>query len=174
MPRAAAAGHKFTPFDDPTHGVQKLFDDLGTGLWPGLAWERGDPAHRYPGLRRRVLGAAPGRHDLFAEVGSLAPAAVVTPRTISCRPSPCTIPSVRPGPTAIPSTLPSAAKSAISPTTTPFSARQRVGEPVLMSHLNAGLWVHAMRLHVNHQFVVSYNGVVSDNPLSVRPWGAFP
>ena len=31
-----------------------------------------------------------------------------------------------------------------------------------------------MHLHVNHQFVLSHNGVVSDNPFWIDMWGSFP
>ena len=59
--QGAAPGHKFTPYNDPDAQVQRLFDDLGTTPWPGLSWEAGRSAHRYPGLPPEYLAAAPGQ-----------------------------------------------------------------------------------------------------------------
>jgi hypothetical protein len=173
MPRAAVTGHKFTPFDNPTDSVQKLFDDLGTGHWPGLAWEQGDPLTNTPAFRQYVWVLHQASPNLFAEVGSLAPGVIY--------PADAFVNAFLRDPFSpiranrIPQYFTISGQSGHFSHNNPFICpNHRVGEPTLIRHLNAGLWVHAMHLHVNHQFVVSYRGVVSDNPLWVDMWGAFP
>jgi hypothetical protein len=58
-----------------------------------------------------------------------------------------------------------------SPTITPTN---RVGEPVVVHILNAGLWTHAMHLHANHFYVTSVNGEVSANPIWVDVYNVYP
>jgi hypothetical protein len=61
--------------------------------------------------------------------------------------------------------------SHFSPQITPMG---RVGEPVVVHILNAGLWSHSMHLHANHFFVTSVNGVPSENPIWLDVYGIFP
>ena len=173
MPRAAVPGHKFTPFDQPTPSVQQLFDDLGTAHWPGLAWEQGDPLTDTPAFRQYVWVLHQASPNLFAEVGSLAPGVIY--------PAADFVQAFLHDPFSptranrVPQYFTICGQSGHFSHNHPFICpNNRVGEPVLIRHLNAGLWIHAMHLHVNHQFVVSYNGVVSDNPFWVDMWGAFP
>lgn len=41
----------------------------------------------------------------------------------------------------------------------------RVGEPVVIRILNAGLNTHSLHIHANHIYVTGINGTVQDNPL---------
>jgi hypothetical protein len=43
----------------------------------------------------------------------------------------------------------------------------RVGEPVVIRLLNAGLWSHSMHIHANHVYITAVNGVVQTNPIWV-------
>jgi hypothetical protein len=45
----------------------------------------------------------------------------------------------------------------------------RVGEPVLVRILNAGLMTHSMHLHCNHYYVISVDGVVQGAPVGDIP-----
>jgi len=117
-PAAAAVGHNFTPYDNPTPHVQNMFDDLGNpNVWPGLKWEGSDPTTNTP-PSARMSGC------------TTRPAPTCSPKWATCRPgrsirpssswtgSPATR-SARPGTTACPSISPSTA----SPASCPISAR---------------------------------------------------
>ncbi len=43
----------------------------------------------------------------------------------------------------------------------------RVGEPIVIRVLNAGLWSHSMHIHANHVYITSLDGVVQENPFWV-------
>ena len=74
MPNKAAAGHKFTPYSNPTPSVQQLFDDFGSSRhFPGLAWEQGNPATNTPAFRQYVWILHEASSRLFAEVGQYTP-----------------------------------------------------------------------------------------------------
>ena len=40
----------------------------------------------------------------------------------------------------------------------------RVGEPVLIRLLNAGLWLHSTHIHANHEFVLQHNNRTDVGP----------
>jgi len=172
MPRVAS-GKRFTPFDDPTPSVQKLFDDLGTSHWPGLAWEQGDPLTDTPAFRQNVWVLHQASPNLFAEVGALAPGVIY--------PADAFVQAFLHDPFSpiranrVPQYFTICGQSGHFSHNHPFICpNNRVGEPNMIRFLNAGLWTHAMHLHVNHQFVLSHNGVVSDNPFWIDMWGSFP
>jgi hypothetical protein len=50
----------------------------------------------------------------------------------------------------------------------------RVGEPVVIRMMHAGLQTHSMHIHANHVWVTSINGVVQSNPLWVDTMTAHP
>jgi len=50
----------------------------------------------------------------------------------------------------------------------------RVGEPVIIRVLNAGLWTHSMHIHGNHVYLLALNGAVQKNPLWVDTFTARP
>jgi hypothetical protein len=173
MPRTAAPGHKFTPFDNPTPSVQQLFDDLGTGHWPGLAWEQGDPATDTPAFRQYVWVLHQASPKLFREVGSLPPGQLYPANQFVNLFLRDAFSPTQDNMNAQYFTI--AGQSGHFSHNNPFLCpNNRVGEPVLIRHLNAGLWVHAMHLHCNHQFVLSHNNAVFDNPFWIDMWGAFP
>jgi hypothetical protein len=55
-----------------------------------------------------------------------------------------------------------------------ISPMNRVGEPVIIRCLNAGLHVHSLHIHANHVYVLSENRVVSQNPFWVDTWTLHP
>ena len=163
--------NKFTPYDNPTTHVQDLYNAFGDpNIFPGLAWEEGDadliiyyattPFRQYVWLTHQ---ASP---KLFAEVGNHPagqdyPAADFLQKFLRSTFSP-TRDNYNPQYFTINGQ--SGFFGHFSPTITPMN---RVGEPVVIHILNAGLWTHAMHLPANHFYVTSVNGVVSDNPIWV-------
>jgi FtsP/CotA-like multicopper oxidase with cupredoxin domain len=171
MPRAAHPGHKFTPYATPSPAVQQIYDDFGTTEhYPGLAWEEGDPATTTPAFRQYVWLCHQASPVLFAEVGDFTPgqdypaaqftdhffndayADTFTTGVFNRKPHFFTI----------------SGQSGHFSHNRPFLCpNNRVGEPVLIRILNAGLMGHSMHIHANHVYVTSINGVVQTNPLWV-------
>nr|WP_263326576.1 multicopper oxidase domain-containing protein [Neobacillus sp. Marseille-Q6967] len=174
MPNDPVAGHKFTPYSTPTPAVQQLFDDFGSSShFPGLAWEQGDTATHTPAFRQYVwvLHAASSR--LFAEVGNYPPGrdypasqfiqAYQRDRFrsdgLNRKPEFFTINGQ------------SGWFAAHNPYITP---NHRVGEPVVIRILNAGLSMHSLHIHANHVYVTSINGVVQENPIWLDTFTVHP
>ena len=184
MPATPAVGAtKFTPYDNPTPAIQQLFDDFGPSEhFPGLAWEEGDAtpwaldptkANVTP-FRQFVWLLHQASPNLFAEVGSLAPGVLYDPQAFmdaflrdpfqpnqdnNRNPQYFTINGQ------------SGFFSHFNPVVTPMT---RVGEPVVIHILNAGLWSHSMHLHSNHFFVTSINDVPQENLLWIDVFGVYP
>ncbi len=166
LPAAAASGHKFTPYDNPTPGIQKLFDDFGSSAhYPGLAWEQGDPATFTPAFRHYVWILHEASPVLFAEVGSLAagqiyPAQQFLDRFLRDPFSP------NPNNSRLPQYFTVNGQSGhYAHNNCYVTPMGRVGEPAMCHILNAGLWTHSMHLHANHFYIGSVNGVVQENPI---------
>jgi len=173
-PSAAVLGHKFTPYDPPSTHVQNLFDDFGSSShWPGLAWEEGDPNTSTPPFRTYVWLTHQASPALFAEVGNLPPGQIYNPQTFmnAFLRDPFSPTRNNRIPQFFTINGQSGFFSHFSPAITPMG---RIGEPVVVHILNAGLWTHSMHLHCNHFFVTSVNGVVSDNPIWVDVYNVHP
>jgi len=177
MPNAAKPGNKFTPYAPTlvTRPVQRLFNDLGSSAWyPGLAWHQGDPATDTPAFRQYVWVLHQASPKLFEEVGSLPagqlfPAATFVdafakdPFTVFARDS------------RIPQYFTINGQSGHFTHNNPYICpNNRVGEPVIIRVLNAGLWTHSMHIHANHVYVIARNGRVSANPIWVDTFNALP
>lgn len=193
MPAAAAAGHKFTPYDPTlvTPGIQKLYDDFGPSAhFPGLAWEEGDstpwsldptkvnctPFRQYIWLDHQ---ASP---KLFAEVGNYTagldyPAAEFLEK-FNRAPVPTLNASGNSADTGYtPSYFTISGQSGMFSHFSPqVTMMGRVGEPCVVHILNAGLWTHSMHLHANHFFVTfdSKVGGVMENPIWVDVYTVNP
>ncbi|MBI4283229.1 MAG: multicopper oxidase domain-containing protein [Chloroflexi bacterium] len=198
MPTTPAASHRFTPYDNPTPGVQKLYDDFGTynpatGLgsthFPGLAWEQGDSTPwaldatrvNCPPFRQYVWLTHQSSPKLFAEVGNL-PAGQVYSATEFLEKflrgtfavnnsSVVTQANQSYTPQYFTINGQSGMLSHFSPNITMMG---RVGEPAVVHIINAGLWIHSMHLHANHFYVTCVDGIVRENPVwldvfEVRP-----
>ncbi|MBI2859561.1 MAG: multicopper oxidase domain-containing protein [Chloroflexi bacterium] len=189
MPTEAdrTAGHKLTPYGGlaAEHGVQRLYDDFGSSHFPGLAWEEGDsstwalydPVHdgptpvvNCPPFRQYIWMTSQASPNLFAEVGNYTagqdyPAQQFLDKFLrdSFHLHQHSSPDAM-----IPQYFlingQSGMFSHFNPTVTPMG---RVGEPVIVHILNAGLWTHSMHLHANHLWITSVNGVVNPNPIWV-------
>jgi hypothetical protein len=176
-PDKAASGHNFTPYDNPTPHVQNLYDSFGTSTFPGLKWEEGDTdlslPNPTPPFRQYAHVYHQASPNLFAEVGNYPPGEVYpaaqfmqkflrdpfSPTRANGKPQYFTINGQ------------SGFFSHFSPAVTPIN---RVGEPVVMHILNAGLHTHSMHFHCNHIFVTSINGEVNPNPIWVDVYGIRP
>jgi hypothetical protein len=173
-PAVAPAGHKFTPYDSPSTHVQALYDDFGgTTHWPGLAWHEGDPTTKTPPFRQYIWLTHQASPNLFAEVGSLPAGQLYDPQAFmdAFLRDPFSPTRANRIPQYFTINGQSGFFSHFSPAITPMG---RIGEPVVVHILNAGLWTHSMHLHCNHFFVTSVNGVPSQNPIwvdvfTVRP-----
>lgn len=174
MPAAPVAGHKYTPYDNPTPGVQGLYDAFGSDYWPGLAWEQGDPATFTPPFRHYVWITHQASPVLFAEVGKLPPGQIYNSQQFI---NAFLNDPFNPDPNK--SRLPQ--YFSICGQTGHFAHNNcyvtpmgRVGEPAVVHILNAGLWTHSMHLHANHFFVTSVNDVVQENPIWVDVYNVEP
>ncbi|MHB8882829.1 MAG: multicopper oxidase domain-containing protein [Thermodesulfovibrionales bacterium] len=178
MPRAPHPGHKYTPYAAPSPAVQKLFDDFGTAPhWPGLSWEQGDPATDTPAFRQYVWLCHQASPILFAEVGNFTagldyPAAQFANLFNND-------PYVDTFNTGIMNRKPHfftiSGQSGHFAHNNPFICpNNRVGEPVIIRVLNAGLQAHSMHIHANHVFTTSINGIVQENPLWVDTMTLYP
>lgn len=174
LPTAAASGHKFTPYDNPTPHVQDLYDSFGNpDVFPGLAWHQGDAATLVPAFRQYVWLTHQASPNLFAEVGNHTPgldypAAQFTQKFLRDPFSPTKLNNI---PQYFTINGQSGFFSHFSPEITPMG---RVGEPCVVHIMNAGLWTHSMHIHANHIYVTSVNGVVSDNPIWVDVYTVRP
>jgi hypothetical protein len=174
MPAAPAAGHKFTPYANPTAAVQQIFDDFGSAAhYPGLAWEQGDANSGTPGFRQYVWLIHEASSRLFAEVGSLKPGQTMDPAVFVQKflSDPFQTNGLNHKPEFFTIVGQSGHFSHNNPFVCPMN---RVGEPVVIRILNAGLNSHSLHIHANHVYVTSVNGVVQDNPLWVDTFTAHP
>lgn len=152
---AKPSGAKFTPYDDPTPIIQKLFDDLGqTPWWPGLSWEEGDPFTNTPAFRQYIWLLHQASPNLFAEVGDFTPgldypADQFVQKFLHDPFSPTNA-------NAIPQYFTINGQAGHFSHNTPYiNPNVRVGEPVLIRILNPGLWTHSLHLHANHFYVLN-------------------
>ena len=169
MPKAPAAGHKFTPYSKPTANVQKLYDDFGTApWWPGLSWEQGDPATNTVPFRQYIWLLHQASPNLFAAVGNFTPGLDYPADQFVQKFLHDPFDAVKPTLNNIPQYFTISGQSGHFSHTTPYICpTNRVGEPSLIRLLNAGLWSHSMHIHANHIFITAVNGVVQSNPIWV-------
>jgi hypothetical protein len=188
MPRAAAAGHKLTPYSSPTPGIQDLFDDFGTApWWPGLSWEAGDPARGTPPTRQAIWLLHQASPVLFEEVGLFArnnpgqdyPAAQFVNLFCDDPFVPTSNDPRVPGGVATHNHKPQ--YFTIDGQSGHFAHNHgfitpmyRVGEPTLVRILNAGLMTHSMHLHANHMYVTAVDNVPQENPIWVDVFNLWP
>ena len=164
-PTVAAAGHKLTPYDNPSSHVQELYDSFGDpNVFPGLAWEEGDAQTSTPPFRQYVWLTHQASPNLFAEVGNLPAGQLYNPNDFvdAFLRDPFSRTRNNRLPQYFTMNGQSGFFSHFSPAITPMG---RVGEPVVVHILSAGLWTHSMHLHANHFFVTSEDGVSTPNPL---------
>lgn len=163
-PLAAAAGHNFTPYDNPTPHVQNLYDMFGTKFWPGLKWEEGDQATNCPPFRQYVWLYHQASPNLQAAVGNLSPGQIYDPRKFCDQflRDPFSPTRANNKPQYFTINGQSGFFSHFIPAITPVS---RVGEPVVIHILNAGLQTHSHHMHCNHFFVTSHNNVRNPDPV---------
>lgn len=176
-PAAPVGNNNFTPYDNPTPHVQNLYNSFGTSTFPGLKWEEGDPANALPNPTPPFRQYAHVYHqaspNLFAEVGDYPPGQIYpaaqfmqkflrdpfSPIRANGKPQYFTINGQ------------SGFFSHFSPGVTPIN---RVGEPVVIHILNAGLHTHSMHFHANHMYITSINGEPNPNPIWVDVYGIKP
>ncbi len=169
MPRSSRFRNRFTPFRNPTPNVQRLFNDLGNSdHFPGLAWEQGDPTTNTPPFRQHVWLVHAASPRLFEEVGRHPagqdfPASDFVQRFLND-------PFANTFNTGVFNRKPhfftmngqSGFFAHHNETITP---EHRVGEPVVIRVLNAGLTIHSLHLHANHFYVIGVNGLAQTNLL---------
>jgi FtsP/CotA-like multicopper oxidase with cupredoxin domain len=193
MPKAAAAGHKLTPYKNPTPAVQQLFDDFGSAPWfPGLAWETGDAATSTPPTRQHIWLLHQPSSVLFEEVGLFArnnpgqdyPAAqfldlFLNDPFINTSNDP-RVPAAAGFPTT-PANNRKPNYFTINGQSGHFSHNHgaitpsyRVGEPTLVRTINAGLMLHSMHMHANHNYVTAVNNEPQDRLLWIDTFTSFP
>jgi hypothetical protein len=184
---AAGLGNKLTPYDNPTPHVQGLYNAFGSSCWPGLAWDEagsGNPpapdenpfqsGNSYcPPCRSYVWLTHQASPKLFAEVGDYPqgadyPAQQFVDKFLR---SPFSATRGTYNPEYFTINGQSGFFSHFSPQITPMG---RVGEPVVVHILNAGLWTHSMHMHANHFFITSINGAPNPNPIWVDVYSVLP
>jgi hypothetical protein len=172
-PLAAALGHNFTPYDNPTPHIQNIFDMFGTQFWPGLKWEEGDPATNTPPFRQYVWLYHMASPNLQAEVGNL-PAGQIYNNGLfmdKIARDPFSPTRANGLPQYFTVNGQSGFFSHFIPAITPIS---RVGEPVVIHILNAGVQGVSHHMHCNHFFITSINGATNPNPIWVDIYGIKP
>jgi len=176
-PSAPVGNNNYTPYDTPTQHVQDLYNAFGSAVFPGLKWEEGDTNlslnNPTPPFRQYVWLAHEASPNLFAEVGNHPagqdyPAETFKQKFLKDPFSPTRANNI---PQYFTINGQSGFFSHFSPTITPTN---RVGEPVVIHILNAGLWTHSMHIHANHIYITSVNGVVSANPIWVDVYTVHP
>lgn len=168
MPKATVAGNKFTPYSNPTSSVQKLFNDFGSDHFPGLSWEESDPDTNTPGFRQHVWVLHEASPVLFQEVGNFPIGKEYPADTfkrlfqeddygntfengkLNQKPHFFTINGQ------------SGFLSHHNPYITPW---RRVGEPVVIRTLNAGLYCHSLHIHANHFYLLAVDNKIGKNLL---------
>jgi FtsP/CotA-like multicopper oxidase with cupredoxin domain len=172
-PAAAAVGHNFTPYDNPPPHIQNMYDMFGTKFWPGLKWEEGDPATNCPPFRQYVWLYHMPSPNLQAEVGNMAPGAIMDPKVFMSKIARDPFSPTRNNnlPQYFTINGQSGFFSHFIPAITPVS---RVGEPVVIHILNAGVQGVSHHMHCNHFFITSINGVPNPNPIWVDIYGIRP
>jgi len=187
---ATGVGNRITPYDNPSHHVQELFNHFGDpSHFPGLAWdEAGSGSPPAPGENVSLTGNSycpPFRtyawilHQasprLFAEVGDyyqqngqVYPAQQFLDRFLRSNFS-ATRQLYNPEYFTINGQ--SGFFSHFSPNITPMG---RIGEPVVIHIINAGLWTHSMHFHCNHFYVTGINGESNPNPIWIDVYGIRP
>ncbi len=171
---AAASGARWTPYaaGQVTPQVQQLFDDLGTAnFWPGLAWEEEDAATLTPPFRQYVWITHQASQKLFAEVGSnpgIFPSAdfVRAFRRDPFRRDSFTFAGTSRIPQHFTITGQQGHFCHNNPIITPMA---RVGEPVVVRVMNAGLMTQSMHLHANHFYIISVDRIVQGAPDGADP-----
>jgi len=155
--------------------VQQLYNDFGsTTHFPGLAWHEGDASTLTPPYRQYVWLTHQVSPKLFAEVGSLSAGVLYNPQLFQQKFLRSAFDMTRVS-SYNPEFFTINGQSGFFAHSSPqITLVGRVGEPVVVHILNAGLWTHSMHLHANHFFVTSVNGVPSDNPLWVDVYGIHP
>ncbi len=185
------------------HGVQRLYDDFGrntqTGKvsshFPGLAWEEGDsrtwalydpaidgptPVVNCPPFRTYVWLTHQASPKLFAEVGNLPAGQTYDPQKfmdafLRDPFQPHAFHTDNPGGNRLPQYFTINGQSGFFSHFNPYVIPiGRVGEPVVVHILNAGLWTHSMHLHANHMWITSINGAVNPNPIWVDVYRVDP
>ncbi len=182
LPNAKASGHNYTPYDNPTPHVQALFDAFGTTVFPGLKWEEGDASTNCPPFRQYVWLLNQASPNLFAEVGNYTPGLDYPATQFQQKFHRDPFSPIRAN--GIPQYFTINGQSGFfshfSPTITPIG---RVGEPIVIHLMNAGLWTHSMHFHFNHFYVIYDSsprdggvrgGGVSDNPIWVDIYNIDP
>jgi len=172
-PAVAAAGHNFTPYDSPSAHVQRMYDMFGTPFWPGLKWEEGDPVTNTPSFRQYVWLYHMPSPNLHAEVGNLAPGVEMDPKVFMNKIARDAFSPTRNNslPQYFTVNGQSGFFSHFDPAITPIS---RVGEPVIIHILNAGVQGVSHHMHCNHFFITSINGTPNPNPIWVDIYGVKP
>lgn len=182
-PAAPLSGHNFTPYDitpanynngrGPTAHVQKLYDTFGTQFWPGLKWEQGDPATNTPPFRQYVWLYHMASPNLQAEVGNLPAGQQMDPKVFMNKIARDPFSPTRANglPQYFTVNGQSGFFSHFIPSITPIS---RVGEPVIIHILNAGVQGVSHHMHCNHFFITSINGAPNPNPIWVDIYGVRP
>lgn len=169
-PPPGGGSNRITPYSNPTPQVQLLFNELGSAdHWPGLAWDEGNPATLTPPFRQYVWLCHQASAALFREVGSLGPGEIFPAAEFVERFRNDAF-SLDSHDIDLAGDLPqfftingqSGHFSHNNPVIVPMC---RVGEPVVVRVINAGLMTHSMHLHSNHFYVIAVDGVVQGAPV---------
>ena len=179
MPKESLPGNKFTPYRTPTPNIQRLFNDFGTSISPGLSWEEGDPSTSTPPFRQYVWLLHEASPLLFSEVGNYrgrGRSEYPAERFVKFFTNDRYANTYKTGqynkkPHFFTINGQSGHMSHHNPYITPF---RRVGEPVLIRILNAGLGTHSLHIHANHIYVLSINNKLQNNLLWVDTYQIEP
>jgi len=150
-----------TPYGAPTSAVQQLFNDLGTTpQFPKFALSPAgwDPARFRIWLQHQIdpIFNNQAQADFLAGRASTVQAADMQAKFL---PRYFTI---------------NGKAGAFASHDPDISLDGRIGQPMLVRILNAGLYTHSNHLHANHFYVTAVNGVVQDNVIFIDSYHIFP
>ena len=144
-----------TPYSAPPPAVQQLFDDLGT------------TAH----LPKHALTPAGWQHErtriwLMHQIDPSFNARVQNGETIA---------PAEMSANFLPRYFTLNGKSGVFASHDPLSTLEgRIGQPMLVRILNAGLFTHSLHLHANHFYLTAVNNAVQDNIFFIDSIHLFP
>lgn len=144
-----------SPYSTPTPAVQQLFDDLGTT----------------PHFPKHALSPAGWQHErtriwLMHQVDPAFNARVQNGETISPAEMRANF---------LPRYFTINGRSGVFSSHDPNTSLEgRIGQPMLVRILNAGLYTHSLHLHANHFYLTAVNNAVQDNVFDIDSIHLFP
>jgi FtsP/CotA-like multicopper oxidase with cupredoxin domain len=179
-PAERDGAHRLTPYTALAPAppvsvhVQEIFDAFGgpgtvvpnpAVIFPGLQWEQGDDATGTDPFRTYIWVIHQASPNLFQQVGSLPAGQEMNPNDF--KNAFLHDPFSPTNASRTPQYFTMNGQSGHFGHNSKFICPMvRVGEPVVIHILNAGLWTHSLHIHADHFYITSHNLISSPTLLS--------